>query len=82
MTAGRGSVSFLQGEAIHATVDGPAPVHTLAALGNYRLNMEENQWKWRGKSGDGDRRIRRKGMGIGGLDQNACIKFSANNKLK
>lgn len=78
MTAGRGSVSFLQEEAIHATVDGPAAVHTLAALGN----MEENKWKWRGKSGDGDRRIRRKGMEIGGLDKNACIKFSVNNKIK
>lgn len=75
MTAERGSVSFLQEEAIHAT-------HTGIIRKPYRLNVEENKWKWRGKSGDGDRRIRRKGMEIGGLDQNACTKFSVNNKIK
>lgn len=56
--------------------------HTAALRKLYRLNMEESKWKWSGKSGDGDRRIRRQGMGIGGLDQNVRIKFSVNNKIK
>lgn len=46
MTAGRGSISFLQEEAIHAT-------HTGSIRKLYRLNVEENKWKWRGKSGTG-----------------------------
>lgn len=42
MTAGRGGVSFLQGEAVPGTVDGPAPAHTPAALRKlYRLNVEK-----------------------------------------
>lgn len=56
--------------------------HIAALRKLYRLNMEESKWKWSGKSGDGDRRIRRQGMGIGGLDQNVRIKFSVNNKIK
>ena len=56
--------------------------HTGSIRKLYRLNMEEKKWTWRGKSGDGDRRIRRKGMEIGGLDKNACIQFSVSSKIK